>query len=205
MSLDINIEHNFKDLSQMMDELGEKDVVNAARSALNNAVRRSKSQGSKQIGFRTPLKPSKIKKRINTTKARGGTLSSLNAMLIFSGTPIGIINFVVGNKNPISQKGRKVKRRRKLKARIRGSRVVRLNGAFIQDYKSKQVFRHVGKSRRMRKLSSKSLAKIVEENKIEKVFVEIAKKRFGRIFKKQLDYRFAKTSSKYSRTPLKMP
>jgi hypothetical protein len=205
MSIKINIEHNFQDIQDMMDDLGHSDVVGAARSALNNAIRRGKVQGSKDIKRRINMSATEIRKRITTIKAKGGSLRSVQAALSFSGVPISMINFIVGNKQPIKQKGKSIRKRRKLKARIKSGTTIRLPGAFIQDIQSKHVFRHKGKGRRARKISTKSLAKIIVEKQIDRMFEQIVVKRFQREFKRQVEWRWSKTSKKYARTPMRLP
>lgn len=203
MSLKINIDTNFTHLDDLMDDLGEKDLVNAARSALNSATRRAREQGSKRLSMRVNLKRSEIKKRIVYKKARGGSLKSLEASLTFSGIPISMINFIVGSKKPIDQKGKQVKKRRKLKARVKGSKKILLQGAFIQKIQSKHVFRHKGAGRRARKLSTKSLAKIVLEDRSQKIFDEIVEKRFKREFEKQIRWRWGKSYQRFNGKKLK--
>ena len=151
------------------------------------------------------LSATEIKRRIHVLKAKGGSLRSVQAALSFSGVPISMIHFVVGNKQPIKQAGKKVKKRRKLKARIKSGTTIKLNGAFIQDIQSKHVFRHKGKGRRARKVSTKSLAKIIVEKQIDRMFEQIVTKRFQREFQKQITWRWGKTAQKYSRTPLRLP
>ena len=189
----------------MMDQLGHKDVVSSARTALNSALRRGREQGSKVMRKRIMLSATDLKKRLTVIKARGGSLKSVQGALVFSGTPIGMINFVVGNKSPIKQKGIKIKKRRKLKARIKPGKTIRLSGSFVQDIKSKQVFRHIKSGRKARKVSTKSLAKMLVEQNIQKMFDEIVQKRFDRVFRKQLQWRWDKTSRKYSKSPMRLP
>lgn len=203
MALKINIETNFPHLQSLMNDLGDKDVTAATRASLNNSVRRGREQGSRMIRSRINLKATEIKKRITIQKARGGSLRSLEASLTFSGIPISMIHFIVGNKNVIKQKGVPVKKRRKLKARIRGNKKISLGGAFIQDMQSKQVFRHKGKGRRSRKLSTKSLARIILEDQIRTKLDEIVEKRFSREFQRQIHWRWEKSYSRFNKKPLK--
>lgn len=203
MSIKINIESDFPHLDNLMDQMGNSDITSAARASLNNAVRRGRQQGSRILRKRINLKATEIKKRIVLSRARGGNLRSLNAALTFSGIPISMINFIVGNKNPIKQKGVKVKKRRKLKARIRGNKKVVLTGAFIQDIQSKQVFRHKGTGKRARKLSTKSLARIILEDRIQQQMETIVQKRFSREFSRQIHWRWEKSVKNFKRKPLK--
>lgn len=203
MALKINIETNFPHLQTLMNDIGDRDITNAARAALNSATRRGRQQGSNMIRKRINLKATEIKKRIKFTKASGGVLRNLEASLTFSGIPISMVHFIVGKKTPIDQKGVPVKKRRKLKARIRGNKKIMLSGAFIQKMQSKQVFRHKGSSRRARKLSTKSLAKIIMEAQIRENLDKIVEKRFSREFQRQIHWRWEKSYSKFNRTGMK--
>jgi hypothetical protein len=200
----IDIYNNFRDLDDMMHELGN-DVTKAVRASLNTATRRGRVQGSKEIRRRINMPPAEIRKRITFIKAKGGSLRNLETQLIFSGTPIGMINFIVGSKQAIKQAGVKLKKRRKVKARIKAGKTFRLEGAFIQNITSKQVFRHEGKGRRARKLSTKSLAKIVFEDKINKMLDNIVFTKFNREFPKQIRWRWDKTGNKFSKSPMRLP
>jgi len=203
MSLKINIWQNMYDLTQMMEEMATKDLVSAARAAMNSSVRRTRQLGSKEIRKRLNLKATEIKKRIVLIKARGGSLRALEASLIVSGAPISMLNFIVGSKQPIKQKGVAVKKRRKLKARVNPGKTIKLSGAFIQNIQSKHVFRHKGSGRRARKLSVKSLAKTIMERQLQKQLDLIFQKRFNREFDKQIRWRWEKSGQKFSKSPMR--
>ena len=204
MTLKLKIEHNLHDAQKMFDELGNKDIIASARMALNNAIRRGKSEGSIRLRKRINLKSREIKARIKEDKAKGSTLRQIEASLVFSGIPIAMISFLT-KKTPIEQKGKPIKKRRKLRVRVKGSKSIVLKGAFIQKMNSLQVFRHKGRGRRARKLSTKSLAKIIIEHEINKMLEQLVAVRFSREFNRQLRWRWGKTSRKYSNTPMKLP
>lgn len=188
-----------------MDDLSDKDVVNAARAALNNAIRRGRVKGTKLIKNRVNLKATEIKKRIKVERSTGGILKKLNAALVFSGDPISMRNFVVGKKSTIDQKGIAVKKRRVLKARVKHGQKIILAGAFLQRGASgnKQVFRHRAKGRRLRKISTKSLAKIILEEKINVSLKRIVTVRMEREFRRQIQWRWEKSYSKFNKKPMR--
>ena len=205
MSLKLSIFENFYDLDEYMHDLTTRDLAGAVSASMNSAGRRARTQGGKQLKKRIALKSEAIRKRIWAARVRHNVISKMHFDLVFSGTPIGMINFIVGNKSKIDQKGKKIKNRRKLKARIKPGKTIKLRGAFIQDITSKQVFRHIGKGRRARKISTKSLAKIIVEQKVEKWFEDIFTKRFEREFKRQIYWRWSKTDNRYSKSPMRLP
>lgn len=188
-----------------MDDLGNTDIVNAARASLNNAIRRGRVKGTQIIKRRVNLKPSEIRKRIQIERSMGGILRDLQAALVFSGDPISMRNFVVGKKTAIEQKGIPIKKRRKLKARVKYGQTIKLAGAFLQIGASgnKQVFRHRGKGRKMRKISTKSLAKIILEERINANLKAIVNKRMEREFARQIQWRWSKAYANFNKKPLK--
>lgn len=205
MSIEFNIETNFPHLKKLFEDLGEKDVTNAARTSLNKAIRRGATQGLKVIKLRVNLKSAMIKERMETEKAYGSVLRNLEVALRFSGQSISMRHFITGHKKPINQKGVKIKKRRVLKAKVKYGKKIKLNGAFIQKGNSGnvQVFRHIGKSRKMRKVSTKSLAAIVVEERMNAQINRIVEKRFERQFPKELEFRQKKSMGLFNKKPMK--
>lgn len=205
MSLKINIEHNFHDLTKMMNEISHDNIVGGTKRAMNDALRRSRVVVGKEIMKEIALSSSKVKARINIYKARGSSLDAIEGALGFSDMPISMLNFVVGNKSNIKQKGLKVKQRRKLKVRLKPGKTIKLKGAFIQKVKSQQVFRRKGQGPRVRKLGIKSIATIAFQRKIRPRIEEVFLKRFDREWRRQMSFRFQKTANKYSGSPMRLP
>lgn len=205
MSLKVNIDHNFHDLAQMMDELGNKDIGSSARTAINKALTRGVSVVVKQLRKDINLKSTGTKKRIKVIKAKGSQMHRMEGVMIFSGTPIQLLEFVVGNKSPIKQKGIKVRKRRKLKVRFKPGKTIHVKGGFIQDVRSKQVFRRRSQGRKLRKLSTSSLAVVAFRQPRLKILENTLLKRFDRIFDQQIRWRHGKTTAKYSKSPMRIP
>lgn len=204
MSLKVNIDHNFHDLTDMMDDLGNKDIAASAKFSINRTLTRGRKTVIKQIKRDINLKALALKSRIIINKAKSNSMSSMKGSLNFSGFPISMLNFVVGNKSNIKLKGVKVKKRRKLKARIAPGKTFHLKGGFIQDVKSKAVFRRKSTGK-FRKISSASVAVIAFRRPRITMLEKVLVTRFNREFAKQIEFRHAKTTAKYSRSPMRLP
>lgn len=205
MSLKINIDHNFHDLKEMMNDLGNKDIAASARGAINRAMVRGRKVVIKQLRQDIRLKSGAIKKRITINKAKSSSMHNMVGEMVFSGIPISMMEFVVGKKSTISQKGIKVRKRRKLKVRIAPGKSFTVKSGFIQKMKSTQVFRRKGKGRRVRKLATTSIAVIAFRNPRKTRLESVLLKRFDREFSKQIQWRHAKTTARYSKSPMKLP
>lgn len=205
MSLKINIEQNFHDLTKMMDEIAHVQILAGTKRAMDNALRRGRVITIKEMRKEINLPSSKIKARITIYKARGASLNGVEGALGFSEKAIPMLDFVVGKKSNIKQKGIKVKKRRKLKVKIKPGKTIRLKGAFIQNVKSQQVFRRKGQGPSVRKLGTKSIATLAFQRNMRPKIENIILKRFDREFRRQMSFRFEKTAAKYSRSPMRLP
>lgn len=205
MGIKFDVRDNFYDLGKCIEDLGVNDVGVSARMALNVAMRRGRVIVNKELRKDISLKSGAINKRIRIIQAKGNNISRMEGVMIFSGIPIGMMEFVVGKKTKIEQKGIKVRKRRKLKAKIAPGKTFRLKGAFIQDVKSTQVFRRRSEGRRVRKLGVSSIAVIAFRRPRRDILVNVLTTRFNREFNRQINWRHEKTSRKYSKSPMRLP
>lgn len=203
MSLKVNIDSNFHALDSMMDDLGNKDLAAAAKTSINKALIGGRKVMINQIRQDFNLKSMALKKRILVKKTSSNSLHSMKGEMIFSGIPISMLEFVVGRKENIKQKGIQVRKRRKLKARVAPGKTFHVKGAFIQNVKSKAVFRGKGNDRRLRKLSQASVAVIAFRNPRKKRLEAALIERFDNEFTKQIMWRYNKSADKFSRAPMK--
>lgn len=201
----VNIDTNFHDFKNMMDDLGNQDIGASAKAAINGAFTRGQNQVAKQLKKDINLKTTQVKKRITIVKAKGTQMHKMQGMMIFSGTPIALKEFVVGPKTNIKQKGVKIRKRRKIKVKFKPGKTIKVAGAFIQKVNSQQLFRHKGKGRRVRKLSASSLAVIAFRQPRRKRLEATLLGRFDRIFKQQIQWRHSRTSRAYSKSPMRIP
>lgn len=201
----VNIDTNFHDFKDMMDDLGNRDIGASARTAINRAMTRGQSQVVKQLKKDINLRSTPIKDRITIIKAKGTMMHKMEGVMIFSGNPIPLKEFVIGPKTNIEQKGIKIRKRRKIKVKFKPGKTIKVAGAFIQKVNSQQLFRHKGKGRRVRKLAASSLAVIAFRQPRRKRLEDTLMGRFDKVFKQQLQWRHSRTSMAYSKTPMRIP
>lgn len=140
MSIHIEIQDNFLEVAEIFAK-HQKHVVAAARFSINRSLLTVRNESIPMIRKHLNMKVGAVRKRAAIERTKGGGLRSLIGAVDYSVTPVGLIEFVKGNKQPIKQKGIKVAKRRKVKIEIRPGRRLTLKSAFIQKVKTTQVFR----------------------------------------------------------------
>lgn len=201
--MEINIDNNFYDLKDMMQELSNQQLGAATKISINKALIKGRKEVTAQLRQDINLKSGSIKKRIFLNKPKTNSLHNMYGEMVFSGHPISFLEFVVGSKENIKQKGIKVRKRRKLKARIAPGKTFHIKSGFIQDVKSKGVFRRKGSGRRLRTLKTVSIAVMAfRKPRINRIMNAI-EKGFDKEFRSQINWRFGKLSNKYSSTPMR--
>ena len=164
--LNIQIETNLKEVDVFLTGLKEKALVKSTRRSLNRTLSQFQTQLNRKIRQRRKLKASEIKRRfLRLEKAKGNMLRTMNAELAVSGDPVGLIRFVIGKKEPKSQAGIPVNKRKPITVQIRPGKRTKLEHVFIAKGKGgkNQVFRRkTTKSFPIVKQSTASLSKMVE-------------------------------------------
>lgn len=147
MSLRIKIETNLLDIASALNELGQKHLFRAVRRSITRSLPTMRAKSVELIKRDLKLKPGYIRRGTILNKARGSSIFNIEGSIGYDSTPIPLMEFVRGSKAPISQKGIKVKSRRKLRVEIKPGRKVVLAHAFIQKVRTLNVFKRMHERR----------------------------------------------------------
>ncbi len=198
MSLNLSLESNLKKITITLDKIRTKAMVTAARQGLNKTLSKMNTLSANAVKQRRNLKVGIIKRKFFTQiKAKGSTLDRLEASLIVSAKPISAITYIVGKREPRSQKGITIRKRKKVKVRIRPGKTTILPNAFLAKGKSgnTQIFRRKKRGKGstslpIKKLSSPALSTLFDDKKfrtpLERASARIMVKEFNRAFTNQL-------------------
>lgn len=159
MGLNAKITTNLLDIASALNELGQKHLFRAVRRSITRSLPTMRASSVEMIKRDIKLKSGFIRKGTQVNKVRGSSLLNIEGSIGYDSTPIPMMEFVRGNKNPIQQKGIKVKSRRKLRVEIRPGRKVVLAHAFIQKVRTLQVF----KRKKERRLAAQGVHSIAHE------------------------------------------
>lgn len=109
--LEISLDRDIREIDQFFDDIKFQAVVKSARQALNRTADRTRSFAIKEIRRRRKLKLQDLKGSkkkdklgfVTVRKARGNDLAGLEARVNFSGVPLPLILFIVGQATPKTQ------------------------------------------------------------------------------------------------------
>lgn len=159
MSLDIKITTNLLVIADGLDQMGKNHLFRAVRRGITRSLPTMRREARDLVKRDLKLKNGFITKGIEVNKVRGSSIFNVSGSIGLDLKPIPMLEFVRGNKSPISQKGVKIKNRRKLKVEIRPGRKVVLAHAFIQKVRTLQVF----KRKQERRLAAQGIHSIGQE------------------------------------------
>lgn len=139
IELTISLDKDIRELNQFFDDLKFKAITTAARQGLNRAASRTRSMAIKEIRKRrkvqlSDLKGSKTKGKpgfVTVRKAKGSNIAALEAQVNFSGIPLPMILFIIGQKAPKAQTVANPKRRARRFEVVKGQKK-RKPGLFVQ-------------------------------------------------------------------------
>lgn len=138
MSLKIDITTNLQAMEVAFADIKRHHLAQAHFRALNRAALHMRTLSVGLIRSRFNIKASTLKKEhIRLHVARKASISKMQASVSYNEAGIRLIEFLKGQKKIDNQKGKSVKRRRKLKVMITPGKVRTLRGAFIQRGKGK--------------------------------------------------------------------
>lgn len=201
MSIKIDITSNIANVPVIMDEIKSKIAAGAARTSINRTLTSTRAKTGQELSKRLRLSSTKIKKKVSIEKASGKSLRSLHGVIWFNDDALPMLQFVRGHKNPIKQKGVKIKKRRKLKVEvIRGKKKV-LKGAFIQKVKSKQVFKSSGSG--FYKQSVPSIGEWISKPFLRDPLQDHMIKTFDKVYANQFEYRMERAARKHNRAKMR--
>lgn len=201
MSLDINILHNLDKIPEMLDEFKTKQVVNAARRAINRSLTGGRKESTDRLSQILRMKKGKIKKEnIRISKAKGGSLGTLEGVLSYNTKGLEMLEFVVGSKQPRSQKGIPVRRRRKIKVEVtRGNRRTMPKVFIAKTTGKNRVFRRNPGEKRLYRQHVPSISHFFDtKGNIKNRTLIHMRRRFEQEFTRELVVRINRLSHKFS-------
>lgn len=194
MSIDVSIEHNFDQLEGFLDDLKTKAAIESTRFSINRTLLTVRERSVEKIRQRLNIKVSDLKGggkgkkqgQLKMRKARGGSLHTMEGSLLYNSNAIPLLKFITGSKQPRNQKGIPVAKRKRLKARIRPGKTIKLRHAFIADVHSKQVFKRISSdSRKVKKQGITSVGFIFNKAPFRKEIQMLSGRRFTELFERE--------------------
>lgn len=203
LNLEISLDRDINQINDFFTDLKFKVITTAARQGLNKAATRTRSFAIKELRKRRKAKLSDLKgsknKRgfVTMSKAKGSNLAKLEARVNFSGVPLPLILFILGQKTPKRQLLSNTRRRSRRFEIVKGKKKAKA-GLFVQKAKSGdrrfQVFRRTDpsdKSKGFRMQSAPSIAELLRRKsnllrKIENSAIALMQLEYDRALKFQL-------------------
>lgn len=169
LTLDISLDKDIKEINAFFDDLKFKAITVAARQGLNRTARGVRSDALKEVRKRRNLKLKDAKDFVRISKAKGTNITTLEASVKFSGVPLPLILFLIGQKTPKIQTKPNPRRRSRSVSIVKGRRSKR-PGIFVQKAergrRRYQVFRRKDpsdKSKGFVKQSAPSIASFLQQ------------------------------------------
>ena len=199
LRLTISLDKDIRELNQFFSDLKFKAITKSARQGLNRAATRTRTFAAKEMRKRLKilardLKGSKVRGKkgfITVNKAKGNNIAALEARVNFSGIPLPLILFIVGDKTPEVQKVGNANRSTREFEIKKGSKAKR-KGLFIQKAKSGGerylVFRRKDKLKKSKGFAAQSAPSVAEMlrkktalmRKIERRAMDLLQKEYNR-------------------------
>jgi hypothetical protein len=198
MGVNINIASNLAGHMAAIKDLNEQVFFKSIQYSINKALVAGRTEAAQGLRERLNIKSGNVKSKIGIGKAKNGTLAQLEGYLSFDDSPQPLLDFVKGNKEVIKQAGIKVKKRRVLRVEISKGKSFKMKGGFIQQVRSKQVFRR-GKSGGFKKQSAPSIAHFVDDRKIRIRVVTRLHEVFKNNLMNQYEFRIQRLAEKAGR------
>lgn len=205
LNLEISLDKDIREIDAFFNDLKFNAVVKSARQGLNRAAERTRSMAIREIRKRRKLKlqdlkGSKTKGKkgfVTVRKAKGSDIFGLEARVNFSGIPLPLILFIVGQATP---KVHKVPnpRRRSRKFEILQGQKKQKKGLFVQKAQQGsmryQVFRRAdpsNKSAGFKAQTAPSIANLLRSKsnllrKIENNAIALMQKEYSQALKNNL-------------------
>lgn len=188
--LEIRIDENFLDLAEAFEGMKPEQYKAAIRHSINRTLLTLRKEAIDQLRRKLRIKPSVLREKyLWLEKARGGLAGGIEGSIMFSKTPIPMLEFVRGSKEPEDQKGKPVKKRRKVRAEITPGKRFHVKGAFIQRVHSTQLFKR-GKQGDFHKQGVRSVGFLIEARGIGDHLVDVGAKRLAQLLEHDLRVRY---------------
>lgn len=151
MSIDITATSEIKKIEIVLDKIRLKALTKATRRSLNKVMREmAKNDVPDAIRKQRNIKKSRIKKRfLEKFKARGSNLANLEARIQISKKAVPLIEYVKGKREPRSQKGISIRKRKKVRVAIQKGKSTVVSKGFLARVKNNKVhvFRHTSRTK----------------------------------------------------------
>ena len=149
MSIQIQIAENLSNANIWLNDANKKHLPKAMRRAMIRGGKKLQTEAMRAIRIRRALRARDIKKDYFKARKdiRGRDISKYSYSLLIRNKPIPMILLKAGSKNPASQKGIAVNRRKPVRVKFAPGRSRKVKGAFVaKGPKSSQyhVFRREG-------------------------------------------------------------
>lgn len=171
LQLEISLDKDIREIDAFLDNVKFRAVTKSARQGINRAAERTRSQAIKEIRRRRKLKLKDLKGNkkqkgfVTVNKAKGSDLVKLEARVNFSGIPLPLILFLVGQKTPKAQTQPNRRRKSRQFEIMKGKRT-RKKGLFVQKAEKGgrrfQVFRREHPTDRSRGFKMQSAPSVAE-------------------------------------------
>ncbi len=173
LKLTISLDRDIREIDQFFSDLRFKIITKSARQALNRAASRTRSLAIKEIRRRRKLKLQDLKGSkkkgkkgfVTVRKAKGSNIAALEAQVNFSGIPLPLILFILGDKGPKTQTLPNQRRRSRRFEIIKGKKKAK-KGLFIQRAQrgsmTFQVFRREDPSDKSKGFTMQSAPSVAE-------------------------------------------
>lgn len=190
LQLEISLDKTIREIDLFFDDLKFKAITLSARQALNRTATRVRSFSNKEIRKRRKLQLKEVKKRITISKAKGVNLAALQAKIRFSGMPLPMILFILGQKTPKKQTLPNPRRKSRRFEIIKGQKKSK-KGLFIQRAQRGrmqfQVFRRKDPNDKSKGFRLQSVPSIAEVLRKKSNLLRRIENRGGRILETEYD------------------
>lgn len=190
LQLEISLNKTIREIDLFFDDLKFKAITLSARQALNRTATRVRSFSNKEIRKRRKLQLKEVKKRITISKAKGVNLAALQAKIRFSGMPLPMILFILGQKTPKKQTLPNPRRKSRRFEIIKGQKKSK-KGLFIQRAQRGrmqfQVFRRKDPNDKSKGFRLQSVPSIAEVLRKKSNLLRRIENRGGRILETEYD------------------
>ena len=152
LNIEISLDRDIREIDAFFTDLKFNAVIKSARQGLNRAAMRTRTFAVRELVKRRNLKSSEIKGSkkkgkkgfVTVRKATGNDLFKLEAQVNFSGIPLPLILFIVGQASPKTQTKPNAQRKSRQFQIVKGQKKSK-QGLFVQRAKRGgrryQVFR----------------------------------------------------------------
>lgn len=209
MSIRIDVKDNIIEAYQAFDNLKRSEIHKAARRAINRTLVTVRKEAVGIIKEDIRIKSSVLKaKYIWIQKPTQKNFGDMRGDVVFSSKGIALVEFIRGSKSVTSQKGLKIKNRKKVRVEVTPGKRVVVQGAFLQKTSSKglQILKRDSKTlghTLMQSAPSVGALLLSPRRETGKKITTVASATFQKNFQYELNYRMTRLIEKAKTSQLK--